>query len=105
PHAERHVRVLRVGNDERTRRAVGFDLSKFLVEGLHARYFIRARIWSVIACTAFSASASNPALGVSFAGTAQVTPGRHWSLSQSSHSFKPWRGSGMPRLCLILSKS
>jgi len=35
----------------------------------------------------------------------RVTPGRHSALSHSSHSFSPKRGSGMPRFCLILSRS
>ena len=50
-------------------------------------YFICARIWSVMAFTAASASGSRPTVVSVFASTAQVTPGRHSALSQSSHSF------------------
>jgi hypothetical protein len=53
------------------------------------RYFNRLMICSVIACTAASASESNPTVGSSFAGTWQLTPGRHSALSHNSHSFKP----------------
>jgi len=50
--------------------------------------FSLRRICSVMALTAASASGSFPAAS-SFGGTAQVTPGRHTSLSQSSHSLRP----------------
>src|ERR1035438_10142051 len=74
-----------------------------------ARHLLRAMIWSVMACTKASASRSAAAAGppdlAELSGTAQVTPGRHSALSQSSHSLRPKRGSGMPRFCLILRRS
>ena len=100
-HAERHVRILRISDDEGTRSARGLDFSELGVEGFHAAcgngpingglgYFLPAMIWSVMACTRRSVSGSGKAESLALGGgTAQATPGRQSALSQSSHSFMP----------------
>src|SRR6185503_20357481 len=46
--AEGHVRVLRVGDDERARGGIRFDLGEFGVEGLHA-CTLASVSWSALA--------------------------------------------------------